>query len=82
MGKTATANPCPTAAPPAQQDQWRQLSPIMLTLNQREVPRELGGEGSSLCGVLLPAWDAQVLLSSPLILEDVVKRSVALMPVD
>lgn len=42
--------------------------------------KELGGEGSSLCGVLLPAWDSQVLLFSSLILEEVVKHSAALMP--
>lgn len=42
--------------------------------------KELGGKGSSLCGVLLPAGDSQVLLSSSLILEDVVKHSVVLIP--
>lgn len=39
MGKKVITNPYHIAAPPAQQDQWRHLSPIMLTLNQQGTPR-------------------------------------------
>lgn len=42
--------------------------------------KELGGEGSSLCGVLLSAWDSQVFLLSSLILEEAAKHSAALKP--
>jgi len=42
--------------------------------------KEMGGEGSSLCRVLLPAWDSQVLLCSLLISEEAVEHSVVLMP--
>lgn len=76
-GKKAITNPYHIAAPPAQQDQWRHLSPIMLTLNQQGTPSSREERAPPCVGYCcLPVGQSGPPFL-PLILEEAMKCSVA-----